>query len=168
VNENATPTRPSGKTGVGRRRKRRVGPPTPAGTFYISYTVNDFAPGEENIGTSVVPITIHPLDTTEPTDDYVFEFITQFLNNGEVDTPFCDQYLTQGEACPVTFGASGLPAGLTLDPPTGEVTGTPTEAGTFLVTLTANDGTRTITTNLSMIIAPDDTTGTSSGCRPRS
>jgi hypothetical protein len=130
------------------------GTPTSAGTFFISYTVNDFAPGEVNIGTSVIPITIHPLDTTEPTDDYDFEFLTQFLNNGEVGTPFCDQYETQGGAGAVTFGASGLPAGLTLDPATGAVTGTPTEAGTFLVTLTANDGTSTLTTNLSMIIAP--------------
>jgi hypothetical protein len=131
------------------------GTPSAAGTFYISYTVHDFAPGEVNIGTSVVPITIHPLDATEPPANF-FEFATQFLNNGEVGTPFCDQYATQGESGPVTFGASGLPAGLLLDPATGAVTGTPTEAGTFLVTLTANDGTSTITTNLSMIIAPDD------------
>jgi hypothetical protein len=128
------------------------GTPTSAGTFFTSLTVYDFAPGEENIGTSVVPITIHPADA-EP-EDYDFEFVTQFLNNGEVETPFCDQYLTQGEAGTVTFGASGLPDGLSLDPATGAVSGTPTEAGTFLVTLTANDGTSTITTNLSMIIAP--------------
>src|SRR5262249_55723687 len=36
---------------------------------------------------------------------------------------------------------------------TGAVTGTPTTPGTFLVTLTANDGTATISTNLSLIIA---------------
>lgn len=141
------------------------GTPTSAGTFFISYTVYDFdtpnVQDEVNIGTSVVPITIHPLDTVEPLDDYNFEFVTQFLNNGEVGTPFCDQYQVTGEAVggTVTFGASGLPAGLTLDPDgtltgtAGVVTGTPTEAGTFLVTVTANDGTSTITANLSMVIA---------------
>jgi hypothetical protein len=123
------------------------GTPTSAGTFFISYTVYDFAPGEENVGTSVVPITIYPLGST-------FEFSTQFLNNGEVGTPYCDQYVVANAAGPVTFGASGLPDGVTLDPLTGAVTGTPTLAGSFLVTLTANDGVHTITTNLSMVIAP--------------
>jgi hypothetical protein len=133
------------------------GTPTAAGTYFMSLTVHDPAPGEVNIGTSVVPITIHPADTVEPLDDYDFEFVTQFLNNGEVGTPFCDQYEVQGAAAggTLTFGASGLPDGLVLDPATGAVTGTPTVAGTFLVVLTANDGTSTITTNLSMIIAPD-------------
>ncbi|HET6203000.1 MAG TPA: Ig domain-containing protein [Planctomycetota bacterium] len=132
-----------------------TGTPTSAGTFFVSLTVHDSLPGEENVGTSVVPITIHPRDTVAPLDDYDFEFVTRFLNNGEVGTPFCDQYDVQGEAGTVSFGASGLPAGLSLEPTTGAVTGNPTEAGTFLVTLTANDGTSTITTNLSMVIAPD-------------
>jgi hypothetical protein len=124
------------------------GTPTSAGTFYISLTVYDFAPGEENIGTSVVPIRILPAGST-------FAFLTQFLNNGEVGTPFCDQYEVVNPTGTVSFGASGLPVGLTLDPATGAVTGTPTEPGTFLVTLTADDGASTITTNLSMIIAPN-------------
>src|SRR5262249_42395555 len=53
--------------------------------------------------------------------------------------------------------ATGLPMGLSLDTATGAVTGTPTQAGSFLVTLTANDGTSTITTNLSMVVAPSST-----------
>jgi hypothetical protein len=132
------------------------GTPSSAGTFFISLTVNDFLPGEENIGASIIPVTIHPADAADP-PTYDFEFVTQFLNNGEVGTPFCDQYATQGEAGTVSFGASGLPTGLALDSGTGAVTGTPTEAGTFLVVITANDGTATITTNLSMVIAPSTT-----------
>jgi hypothetical protein len=123
------------------------GTPTSAGTFFISLTVYDFLPDEENVGTSVVPIVIHPVGST-------FEFATQFLNNGEVGTPFCDQYEVLDAAGPATFGASGLPEGLTLDATTGAVTGTPTEAGSALVTITANDGVDTITTNLTMVIAP--------------
>src|SRR5262245_64758971 len=75
------------------------GTPTAAGTFYITYTVYDL-PGntEENIAAAVVPITIHPADTVEPLDDYDFEFVTQFLNNGEVGTAFCDQYEVTGAA----------------------------------------------------------------------
>jgi len=129
------------------------GTPTSAGTFFISLTVLDAPPGEENVGASIIPITIHPADAADP-PTYDFEFVTQFLNNGEVGTPFCDQYATQGEAGTVSFGASGLPTGLALDTATGAVTGTPTVAGTFLVSITADDGTATLTTNLSMVIAP--------------
>ncbi len=123
------------------------GTPTSAGTFFVSLTVYDFLPGEENIGTSVVPIRIFPAGST-------FAFLTQFLNNGEMGTSYCDRYAVVNAGGTVSFGASGLPLGLTLDSATGAVTGMPTEAGTFLVTITANDGTSTITTNLSMVIAP--------------
>jgi len=125
------------------------GTPTAAGTYFMSLTVYDMPPNEENIGTAVVPIRIFPAAST-------FAFVTQFLNNGEVGTPFCDQYVVENPALGgvVTFGATGLPAGLALDAATGAVTGTPTVDGTFLVTVTANDGTDTITTNLSMVIAP--------------
>jgi hypothetical protein len=126
------------------------GTPTAAGTYFMTLTVYDALPNEENIGASVVPITILPAGGS------TFAFVTQFLNNGEVGTSFCDQYVVENPALggTVTFGATGLPVGLMLDTATGAVTGTPTEDGTFLVTITANDGTDTITTNLSMVIAP--------------
>jgi hypothetical protein len=126
------------------------GTPTAPGTYFMTLTVYDFDPSDENVGASVVPIRIFPAGGS------TFAFVTQFLNNGEVGTPFCDQYLVENPALGgvVTFGATGLPAGLTLDPATGAVIGTPTADGTFLVTITANDGTDTITTNLSMVIAP--------------
>jgi len=41
----------------------------------------------------------------------------------------------------LTYRAGGLPPGLTLDPVTGLITGTPTTAGTFPVTVTVSDGT---------------------------
>jgi hypothetical protein len=126
------------------------GTPTAAGTFFMTLTVFDGPPNEENIGAALVPLTILPAGSS-------FAFVTQFLNNGEVGTAFCDQYEVASPAVGgvVTFGASGLPAGLVLDPATGAVTGTPTVAGSFVVTISANDGTSTITTNLSMVIAPD-------------
>ncbi len=124
------------------------GTPTSPGTYFASFTVYD--PGESNIGNTILPITILPL-----TSDFAFE--TRLLNNGEVGTPYCDSYLVKNAAGPVTFGASGLPAGLTLGPATGAVTGTPTVAGTFPVTITANDGDNTISTNLSIVIVPSAT-----------
>jgi Putative Ig domain len=41
----------------------------------------------------------------------------------------------------LTYGASGLPAGLSIGSGTGQITGTPTTAATYAVTVTATDGT---------------------------
>jgi Carbohydrate binding module (family 6)/Ricin-type beta-trefoil lectin domain/Putative Ig domain len=41
----------------------------------------------------------------------------------------------------LSYGATGLPAGLSINPSTGLVSGTPTAAGTSSVTVTATDGT---------------------------
>jgi len=57
----------------------------------------------------------------------------------------------------VSFGASGLPPGLAVDSATGVVSGTPTNAGTFEVLISATDGHDTITSNIRMLIAPSDT-----------
>ena len=67
-------------------------------------------------------------------------------------TPYCDTWLTENGSG-VVFGATGLPAGLALDPATGVVSGTPTVPGTFFVVLSATSGGVTITTNLSLVIA---------------
>jgi hypothetical protein len=40
---------------------------------------------------------------------------------------------------PVTFAASGLPAGLVINPTTGKISGTPTQSGAFTVALSATD-----------------------------
>ena len=42
----------------------------------------------------------------------------------------------------LSYGASGLPAGLSVNSSTGLISGTPTTAGTYNVTVTARDGTR--------------------------
>ena len=45
------------------------------------------------------------------------------------------------EGLPITYSATGLPAGLTLNTNTGFISGTPTTVGTSNVTVTASDGT---------------------------
>jgi subtilisin family serine protease len=60
------------------------------------------------------------------------------------------QLSATGGAAPYTWAATGLPPGLSLDPATGLVTGTPTTAGTYQATVTVEDSagttaTRTVT-----------------------
>jgi len=124
------------------------GNPSAAGRYFVTFSAYDA--GEGNNASTVLPLLVLPTDSD-------FQFITQSANNGEVGTNFWDMYLVTNAVGNVTFAASGLPPGLTLDPDTGVVSGIPTTAGTFEVFISATDGNDTITCNLSMLITPSTT-----------
>jgi len=54
---------------------------------------------------------------------------------------------------PTSYTATGLPPGLTLNPLTGAINGTPTGSGTFVVTITATNSSGTSTATLTITIA---------------
>lgn len=65
-------------------------------------------------------------------------------------------YLITADHTPLAFGATGLPAGLLVDPASGAVVGTPLQAGVFNVTITAENlaGIGTATLVLTIAKAP--------------
>ncbi len=54
----------------------------------------------------------------------------------------------------LTYSATDLPFGLSLSSTTGAITGSPTMAGTYLTTLTVNDGSGASSVNLNWTISP--------------
>jgi alpha-tubulin suppressor-like RCC1 family protein len=62
------------------------------------------------------------------------------LPAGEIGLPYSAQAQGTGGAAPYTWSANGLPPGLSIDPESGAISGTPTAAGTYTATITATDG----------------------------
>ncbi len=104
-----------------------TGTPTASGSFSIEVT-----DALGNSSTSCMITITGPLSVT-----------CSAFSTGEVGVPFDSGPMTvTGGTAPYTFsiGNGPLPAGLTLNPSTGEVTGTPTTPGAFTVQVTDSLG----------------------------
>ncbi len=109
-----------------------TGVPTAAGSFgfTITATDNNGCPGSRPY-IIVIPAVVCPAILLNPAT----------LPNGVVGTAYNQAVTASGGAAPYTYAVSGgtLPAGLSLNPATGAITGTPTAFGTFNFTITATD-----------------------------
>ena len=72
--------------------------------------------------------------------------------SGQQGRPF--SYVITADNSPQTFGASGLPSGLTVATGTGAITGTPQVTGTFPITITAANSFGTDSETLTLTITP--------------
>ena len=114
------------------------GTPTVSGTFSVGLTAaNPVGYGTANLtltvaGTVVPVITSAVTDATVTGDAYRYQIVA---TNG-----------------PASFGAADLPSGLGIDATSGVISGTPTTAGVFNVTLSATNANGTGTTTLVLTV----------------
>jgi hypothetical protein len=105
------------------------GAPTVAGTFAVSVSVSDGAASANASFTWTINPLNHAPALSQPGN--------QFAAAGQPTTLQLQAADVDGDA--LLFGANGLPGGLGISPSTGLISGTPTTAGTYAVTVTASD-----------------------------
>jgi subtilisin family serine protease len=118
------------------------GSPTTAGTYSFTVQVTD-GPQTDSQALSIV-VSPAPLTIT-----------TSSLPGGTVGQSYSQTLNATGGQTPYTWSVStgSLPPGLSLNPATGVVSGTPTSAGTFGFTAQVSDGTQTDTQTLSIVVS---------------
>jgi hypothetical protein len=129
-----------------------AGTPTTAGPFNFTAKVMDSSGNSAtNTVTTMCGITIGP----------ALSLSCVSSKTGQVNVLYSSSLVASGGVGPYTYSiiSGSLPPGLTLNPSTGAVTGTPTAAGTFDFTAQVVDssglvGANTITVNCSITIIP--------------
>jgi hypothetical protein len=134
------------------------GTPTVFGTFPFGVRVNDSASG---VAVASLNIQIQP--DTEP----LVIISSGSLTGGLTGVDYALQLLFAGGTAPRTWsvGSGALPAGLTLNPLSGVISGRPTVVGNFTFTASLTDATQTsVSSNpLQIAITPGPLSITSSG-----
>ena len=103
--------------------------------------------------TSLLLLAACASDSASPDQPERLTITTPGLAQGIVGAPYIAQLAATGGDAPYTWGAVGLPAGLSIDA-AGTITGVPTAAGSAMVEFAVTDsGPFTITRNLTLDIA---------------
>lgn len=115
------------------------GTPSQAGTFTV--TVSATNAGGTGSGTLILNIMPRPLPV-----------VVSSVQSGRVGLNIA--FVIEASNAPQSYSARGLPAGLTINARTGQISGIPTQAGTFSVAISATNSTGTGNGTLTLSIAP--------------
>jgi hypothetical protein len=109
-----------------------AGIPTRAGTFSFTLEVTDSTFAGRGTAMQSLSLAVE----TQP-----LSILTPALPDGKVGEPYDIRMEASGGTLPYTWSVldGSLAAGVSLNPLTGEIAGTPTEAGTSLVTIQVMD-----------------------------
>ncbi|MGO4878609.1 putative Ig domain-containing protein [Pedobacter psychrotolerans] len=149
-------------------------PAATGGTGPYTYTANSLPPGltfdpttreitgiPTQTGTFTIPVTVTDANGNTITANYSIKVTDPLvlppatLASGVKGTVYPTQAIPSatGGTTPYTYSATGLPLGLTFNPASREITGTPGESGIFSIPVTVTDATgKTATTNYSISI----------------
>jgi len=120
------------------------GTPTAPGTYIVTLTAtNAVGSSSAALTITVAPALVPPIITSATSV------------SGTVGLPLVTYRIT-ATGLPSSFAASGLPAGLSMDPDTGTINGTPTSAGTFIAAVSATNpaGVGTSPLTFTIVMAP--------------
>ncbi|MCS7064252.1 MAG: putative Ig domain-containing protein [Methylacidiphilales bacterium] len=136
------------------------GTPTTPGTY--TYSLN----ASNSCGTTSQTLTLNVSPAAPPVLPPISN--PPSIVQGSPISPITPSAPTVASGCsPVTWSMSGHPTGLTINPSTGQITGTPTQSGNFTVTVTVTDNcggsaSQTFTLNITPATLPTITSPTSS------
>src|SRR5438874_12592073 len=121
------------------------GTPTTAGTYSVTISATNAG----GTGSATLVITTNPAaPVIQP----------PFTATGTVGSNF--SYTINATNNPTSYNATGLPAGLTINTSTGKITGKPTTAGIYQVTISATNVGGTGTATLVITVGPFTAAGT--------
>ena len=121
-----------------------TGTPAQAGSFPVTLSASNRAGSGTAVVTFVIAATAPPSATAPPT------LSANAAAPGFVGAPF--SFYLSGSG--TSYAASGLPPGLTLNPSSGQITGTPTAAGTYAVAVSRTNAVGTASAVLTIAVLP--------------
>src|ERR1035437_926223 len=104
------------------------GTPSTAGAFNFTIQATDSA---NLTATRSLSLTVNPASLSITT--------ARQLPDARLNQPYTQSIAASGGLPPYRWSTSGLPAGLTINSTTGQITGTPTAAGSFGIAITVSD-----------------------------
>jgi sugar lactone lactonase YvrE len=122
-----------------------TGLPSAAGTFQVGLSASNAV----GTVTGTLTITVQPAPPSGPI------IMNSTSATGRVGQPFTFRVITSGSGPASRASATDLPPGLSIDPVSGVIFGTPTTAGSSAVTLTVTDGAFTTNSILELTFTSD-------------